>query len=132
MFISLDFESQKPIYTQLKEQIVSGIAKKDIQPGERLPSVRNLASDIGINLHTVNKAYKQLQQEVYILIHRQKGVVVHPDGTLPADDTYIQELKATLDPLIAASICKGVNKAAFLQICEDIYSMYDRKEDDDR
>src|SRR5690625_1715639 len=65
MFIQLDFESDLPIYEQLKNEIIIGIAKKQLLPGERLPSVRALASDIGINLHTVNKAYQQLKQEGY-------------------------------------------------------------------
>ena len=62
MYIQLDFESEIPIYEQLKDEIIMGIAKKQLLPGERLPSVRALASDIGINLHTVNKAYQQLKQ----------------------------------------------------------------------
>ena len=80
MYIELDFESETPIYEQLKNQIIIGIAKKQFQPGERLPSVRALASDIGINLHTVNKAYQQLKQDGFLLIHRQRGVVINPEG----------------------------------------------------
>lgn len=80
MNVSLDFESKDAIYTQIIQQIVIGIAKKELQPNDPLPSVRAMASDIGINLHTVNKAYQHLKQEGYILIHRQKGVVVHPEG----------------------------------------------------
>src|SRR5690625_2890331 len=83
--IKLDFESDEPIYTQLTQQIITSIAKKELLPGERLPSVRALAADIGINLHTVNKAYQQLRQGGFILIHRQRGVVVNPDGTPRAD-----------------------------------------------
>jgi len=131
MYINLDLESQKPIYTQLKEQIISGIARGDIVPNERLPSVRNLASDIGINLHTVRKAYQQLQKEGYILIHRQKGVVVHPDENIPADETYMSELKATLDPIIAAAICHGLDEERFKQLCEKIYKSYKRKDGED-
>src|SRR5690625_6547452 len=81
MLIQLDFESEVPIYEQLKNEIIIGIAKKQLLPGERLPSVRTLASDIGINLHTVNKAYQQLKQEGYLLIHRQRGVVRSEEHT---------------------------------------------------
>ena len=59
MLIELDMTSDKPIYIQLKEQIIEGIARQDLKPGDDLPSVRALASDIGINLHTVNKVYQQ-------------------------------------------------------------------------
>src|SRR5690625_7689133 len=64
--IKLDFESDEPIYTQLTQQIITSIAKKELLPGERLPSVRALAADIGINLHTVIKPYKQLNQGGFI------------------------------------------------------------------
>lgn len=124
VYINLDFESKEPIYTQLVHQIIAGIAKKDIRPGERLPSVRSLAADIGINLHTVNKAYQQLKQEGFILIHRQKGVVVNPEGVLPADDAYKKTLQATLHPLVAESVCRGMSEAEFLQLCRQVFSEF--------
>lgn len=130
VYISLDFESNKPIYTQLVEQIIAGIAKEKVMPGERLPSVRAMAADIGINLHTVNKAYQQLKQEGFILIHRQKGVVINPDGTPPADDVYYEGLTEQLDPLIAESICRGINKDEFLTLCEEVFKTYQMKDGD--
>lgn len=115
--IKLDFESEEPIYTQLVQQIITSIAKKELLPGERLPSVRSLAADIGINFHTVNKAYQQLKQDGFILIHRQKGVVINPDGTPKADETYKDELLKKLHPLIAESICRDMSEEEFLQLC---------------
>lgn len=121
MFIQLDFESDIPIYEQLKNEIIIGIAKGVLLPGERLPSVRAMASDIGINLHTVNKAYQQLQQDGFLLIHRQRGVVVHPEGPAKADTLYEEELMHTMQPLIAESICRGMTKKDFKAIINDIY-----------
>src|SRR5699024_2292785 len=121
MYIQLDFESEVPIYEQLKNEIIIGISKKQLLPGERLPSVRALAGDIGINLHTVNKAYQQLKQEGFLLIHRQRGVVVNPDGAPKADEQYEKKLKDTLRPLIADSVCRGMSKAKYLELCEAIY-----------
>src|SRR5690625_1888991 len=121
MYIQLDFESEIPIYEQLKNEIVIGIAKNQLSPGERLPSVRSLASDIGINLHTVNKAYQQLRQEGYLLIHRQRGVVVNPDGVPKADETYTNNLIATLRPQIADALCRGVSKQQFISLINNIY-----------
>lgn len=122
--IKLDFESDEPIYTQLTQQIITSIAKKELLPGERLPSVRALAADIGINLHTVNKAYQQLKQGGFILIHRQRGVVVNPDGTPHADQTYKEELLKKLHPFIAESICRGMNEDEFQQLCSHIFSEF--------
>lgn len=124
MYINLNFESDKPIYTQLIEQIISGIAKKDIMPGERLPSVRAMAADIGINLHTVNKAYQQLRQEGFILIHRQRGVVVNPEGIPAADETYRDLLTERLEPFIAESICRGMDEDQFINVCTDLFKIY--------
>ncbi|MCM3400459.1 GntR family transcriptional regulator [Oceanobacillus profundus] len=128
MFINLNLESREPIYIQLQQQIIEGIAKKQLQPGDALPSVRSLAADIGINLHTVNKAYQQLKQDGFILIHRQKGVVVHPDGVPQADEEYRQELKAKLRPLIADSICRGLSEVEFSQLSKELFQLFNEEE----
>ncbi|WP_066392829.1 GntR family transcriptional regulator [Neobacillus mesonae] len=128
MFITLDLESEEPIYTQLKHQIIAGIAKKELSPGEALPSVRSLASDLGINLHTVNKSYQQLKQEGFILIHRQKGVVINPDGVAKADDVYWTDLTVKLRPLIAEAVCRDVTKEDFQKLCSQIYTEFQPKE----
>lgn len=132
MYIQLDFESEIPIYTQLKQQIIAGIAKEELRPNDPLPSVRAMAKDIGINLHTVNKAYQQLKQEGYILIHRQKGVVIHPNGVAPADDDYRSDLKNTLRPLIAESICKDISKDEFTGYVNTLFAEFEKGEGNDK
>jgi GntR family transcriptional regulator len=124
VFINLDFESSEPIYQQLVFRIMEGIAKKELKPGDDLPSVRSLASDIGINLHTVNKAYQQLKQEGFIQIHRQKGVVINPDGVPKADEQYKERLKKNLHPLITESICRDLGEEEFIKLCQTIYETY--------
>lgn len=124
MYIKLEFESDKPIYTQIVQQIIAGIAKQELHPGERLPSVRSLAADIGVNLHTVNKAYQELKQRGFLLIHRQRGVVVHPDGIPPADREYKELLEEHLHPLIAEAICRGMTEDEFSTFCKQIYTIY--------
>ncbi|MEI0739602.1 GntR family transcriptional regulator [Paenibacillus sp. JTLBN-2024] len=121
MIIRLDMQSELPIYTQLINQIIEGIASGSLQPGEDLPSVRSLAADIGVNLHTINKAYALLKQEGYIQIHRQKGVVVNPDGMPPATPEFEQKQAEQFRPLIAEAICRSMDKASLLQIVESIY-----------
>lgn len=127
MYIQLDFESDTPIYTQLKHQIIAGIAKKELKPGENLPSVRAMAADIGINFHTVNKAYHQLKEKGFILIHRQKGVVINPDGIPNADESYMLQLKNALCPLIAESVCRGVDEEEFKNLCSHLYQEFTQK-----
>ncbi|HET7628251.1 MAG TPA: GntR family transcriptional regulator [Bacillales bacterium] len=121
MIIELDLESETPIYLQLKQQIIEGIALGELEPGEPLPSVRALASDLGINMHTVNKAYQLLKQDGYILIHRQKGVVIHPDGMPEADETFNAHIKNGLKPLITESMCRHMDEKDFLQMCQAVF-----------
>lgn len=63
MIIELDMSSDTPIYVQLRNQIVKGIGKGEIHPGEKLPTVRQLAADAGVNTMTVNKTYQILKNE---------------------------------------------------------------------
>jgi GntR family transcriptional regulator len=130
LYIRIDLEGKDPIYTQLKNQIIAGVARGDLKPGESLPSVRAMAADIGINLHTVNKAYQQLKQEGVILIHRQKGVVVNPDGVEPADEDYLSNLKQTLHPLIAEAVCRSVSEKEFLTMCKELFVEFPGGKDD--
>ncbi|MEK3732113.1 MULTISPECIES: GntR family transcriptional regulator [Paenibacillus] len=122
MIIELDLQSDTPIYTQLMNQIIEGIASGRLQPGEPLPSVRSLAADIGINLHTVNKAYTLLKQEGFIQIHRQKGVVVQPDALPGMTSDYAHRRDAQLRPIIAEAICRGMNEQQLLAVVHDLYS----------
>ena len=69
MYIEIDFNSEEAIYIQLRNQIIMGIATSEIQEGESLPSVRQLAETVGINMHTVNKAYSVLKQEAEALFN---------------------------------------------------------------
>ena len=63
MYIEIDFNSEEALYIQLRNQIIYGIATRQYKEGDELPSVRQLAETIGINMHTVNKAYAVLRQE---------------------------------------------------------------------
>lgn len=123
MLISIDFESETPIYEQLKMQIVKGIAKGELHKGESLPSVRQMAEDIGINLHTVNKAYNVLKQEGYLNIDRRIGAVV--SDIMPSNtEEFLEELTQNLEYIIADSSCRGMKKEKFLELCSKIFDEY--------
>ena len=74
MMIEIDFSSDEAIYIQLTNQIIMGIATSRLQEGDTLPSVRQLADTVGINMLTVNKAYSLLRQEGFVTIDRRRGV----------------------------------------------------------
>lgn len=76
MIIKIDKMNPAPIYQQVRNAIVTAIATGELHPGDQLPSVRSLAGDLGINLHTVNKAYAILRDEGYVLMRGRAGAVV--------------------------------------------------------
>jgi DNA-binding transcriptional regulator YhcF (GntR family) len=121
VLISLDLQADIPIYVQLRAQIVEGIATGQLKPGDALPSVRQLAEDIGINMHTVNKTYNILKQDGFLLVHRQKGVVVNPDMLPRVTKEYVQQIHNDLRPMIVEAYCRGMTKKEFTQMCKDIF-----------
>ena len=76
MIIRIDQMSPDPVYLQIRDQIVGAIARGELEPADRLPSVRALASDLGVNLHTVNKAYAVLRDEGHLFMRGRSGAVV--------------------------------------------------------
>lgn len=128
MLIAVDAESEQPIYLQLREQIITGIATGRLQPGEALPSVRRLASDIGINLHTVNKTYTLLRDEGYILMDTRRGAEVASPPK--ADEAFRERLCYHLEQLAAEAVCHGLGEEDFLAGCKKAYHDLLSEEDD--
>ena len=121
MKLELDFSSSKSIYLQIEDNLIKAIAKGDLKIGESLPSVRSMAEDIGVNLHTVNKAYNELKDRGYLNIDRRKGAVV---ADLPMEKSEIKEneLFDELEILISNSFLSGIQKDEFLKLAEKIYN----------
>ena len=129
--IQIDFNSDEAIYIQLRNQIILGIATSRIQEGDTLPSVRQLADNIGINMHTVNKAYAVLKQEGYIKLDRRRGAVIALDidklrsiEHLREELYAMQELREDLQVILAKAVCKNISKEEVHQLVDEIYSNY--------
>lgn len=121
MIIEIDFSSDEALYLQLCNQIIMGIASSRFREGDCLPSVRQLADSIGINMHTVNKAYTVLKQEGYVRVDRRKGAVIAVD----ADRIRaLEELKKQLQIILAKSSCKNISKEEIHELIEEIYEDY--------
>ncbi|HET7657242.1 MAG TPA: GntR family transcriptional regulator [Bacillales bacterium] len=127
MILELDLQSETPIYMQIKYEIMRGMAIGQLHPGEALPSVRMLAADLGINMHTVNKAYQLLKQDGFILIHRQKGVVVNPDGMPKADEEFVNRLRGNLQPHMVEAMCRGMGKAEIIDLISQIFEPFEKE-----
>ncbi len=111
MMIELDFNSDEALYIQLRNQIIVGIATTRFKEGDALPSVRQLAEMIGINMHTVNKAYTVLKQEGYVKVDRRRGAVIAVDiDRIRA----IEEMKKELRVLLAKGSCKNISREEVL------------------
>ena len=122
MIIKIDFNSDEAIYIQLRNQIVMGIATSQLTVGDSLPSVRQLADNIGINMHTVNKAYAMLRQEGYLQLDRRHGAIVAVD----VDEIKARmELAQTMDLILAQAICKNVSREDVHKLVDEIYNQYE-------
>ena len=124
MLIKIDFQSDEALYIQLRNQIILGIATSTLHEGDVLPSVRQLAEDIGINMHTVNKAYSVLRQEGFVTIDRRRGAIVSLDvDKLQALD----EMQKNLKVLLAKGRCKNITRQEIHDMVDEIFDGYDDK-----
>lgn len=122
MIIEIDFMSEEAIYMQLRNQIILGIATSVLREGDTLPSVRQLADDIGINMHTVNKAYSVLRQEGFVTIDRRKGAVI----SLEVDKTRaLAEVKQNLRMVLARARCKNITRQEVHCLVDEIFAEYE-------
>lgn len=123
MYVEIDFNSDEAIYIQLRNQIIYEIATSRLQEGDNLPSVRELAELIGINMHTVNKAYTILKQEGYVKLDRRKGAIIAIDlNKLQA----IEEMKDNLRVTLAKAICKNISCDEAHEIVDQIFREFER------
>ncbi len=122
MIIEIDFNSEEALYLQLRNQIIVGIATAQFREGDSLPSVRQLAETIGINMHTVNKAYTVLRQEGYVRMDRRHGAVI----ALDVNKLYaLAELRKELRVILAKSRCKNISREEVHALIDEIYGDYD-------
>lgn len=126
MIIEIDFQSDEAIYMQLRNQIILGIATSVLREGDALPSVRQLAGDIGINMHTVNKAYSVLRQEGFVTIDRRRGAVVSLDVD---KQQAVAEMKQSLRVVLAKASCQNISRQEVHELVDEIFSEYGTQED---
>ena len=122
MILTFDFSSNVPLYMQLRNQIVIGIAEGKLQPGEKLPTIRALADESGINMMTVSKAYQILKQEGYIVTDRRSGASVSVKDKVRIPDDTLRELRLRISELRLSGMTKEDIKA----LCENLYEEGDQ------
>ena len=122
MIIEVDFDSDEAIYIQLCNQIIMGIATSVIHEGDSLPSVRQLADTIGVNMHTVNKAYSVLKREGYISLDKRRGAVI----ALDIDKMeQLEEMRRELKIVLARGCCKNISRREVHDLVDEIFDDYE-------
>lgn len=121
MLIKIDFNSTEAIYMQLRNQIIWGIATSQIREGDSLPSVRQLAEEIGINMHTVNKAYAVLREEGILQLDRRRGAVIAIDINKLQ---VMEDMRNQLEVVLAKGRCKNISKEEVHALVDEIYDKY--------
>jgi GntR family transcriptional regulator len=118
MILSVDLTSAIPIYQQIRDEILEAIATGRLSAGSPLPSTRQLAIDLGINFHTVNKAYDLLRQEGLLRVNRKSGAVVQRDPRSgPPESEFTGDWESRLRTLLAEAVAHGVENSAVLDAC---------------
>lgn len=118
MILSIDQRSDEPLYLQIRDQVIEAIARGELVPGQALPSVRSLASDLGLNLHTVNKAYSVLRDEGYVLMRGRSGAYIADPCDGDRRDTAQAALSKMEDELFALALAHrahGGSRGVFLE-----------------
>ncbi|MEV4176057.1 GntR family transcriptional regulator [Nonomuraea sp. NPDC049709] len=128
MLLTIDLDSEVPIYQQIRDRVVEAIADGELVEGSALPSTRQLAADLAINFHTVNKAYDLLRQQGVIRINRKSGAVVRRDaGSGPAEAGFADEWQVRLRTLLAEAAVHGLGADEALQRCGEVLGSFGTK-----
>ncbi len=120
MFIQIEPHSELPIYTQVKNGIMEGIVRGELVPGDILPSVRSLAGDLGVNMHTVNKSYHELESKGVIRIVPKSGAVICAPSEGELSPSRLEQLSEVLQPALVESLVLGMNEQEIQEFVSSI------------
>jgi GntR family transcriptional regulator len=121
MLLNIDLTSELPIYQQIRDQVVQAIATGQLVEGSGLPSTRQLAVDLGVNFHTVNKGYDLLRQEGLLRLNRRSGAVVMRDPESGEPEAgFLDAWSTRLRIVLAEAVAHGIDHETVLRICQDV------------
>ena len=124
VYWSIDFSSDEALYLQLCNRIIMDIATETLRDGDSLPSVRQMADLIGINMHTVNKAYSVLKQEGFVKLDRRRGAFV----CLDMDKMQaLEEMRQNMAEVVARGICRDVTREEAHSILDQVFDAFTKK-----
>lgn len=116
MQIVIDANDRRPMYRQVADEIKGLIARQQLAEGEPLPSVRQLAADLGVNLNTIATAYRELQDEGLITIRHGSGAVV---ASRRAHGSTAAELRRSLAGVLTEMVLAGMRRGEIMRLVTD-------------
>ncbi|WP_328589381.1 GntR family transcriptional regulator [Niallia circulans] len=119
MYIQINPELEMPIYEQLTMQIMIGIIRQELQDGDVLPSVRSLAADLGVNMHTVNKSYHALEKKGLIQIIPKSGAIIRTNNGIPTQEEQ-DRISNSLKPMIVEALVIGIKEKEITGLIQSI------------
>ncbi len=119
MWLHIDHSGGTPIYRQIADQIRQAVAGGILRPGDRLPSVRDLAVHLTINPNTMVRAYQELEKDGLIETARGRGVFVSCRATDVEPDERVQRIAPVLDRLVAEAYLLGIGENELLELVRD-------------
>jgi len=117
LWFSIDFNSHTPVYQQIKDKIKENIITENIKEDDYLPSIRNLAKDLGVNLNTVSRAYRELVSENVLKVERGKG---YKPKTVD-EDLFFKEKIESFKNSVEKCKSSGIKKSKLSSILDSIY-----------
>jgi GntR family transcriptional regulator len=119
VILTIETSGEVPLYQQIRDRVVEAVAEGALHAGDPLPSTRQLASDLGINFHTVNKAYDVLRAERLLQLNRRSGAVILRDPTSgPPADGVTESWETRARTLLAEGIAHGLSEAEIIDRCQ--------------
>ena len=125
--IKIDARSSKPIYEQIIDGIKENIIKGVLNPGDRIPSIRELSKIISANPNTVSKAYLELERQKVIETFTGKGTFVTKDYQAITDSERIEALRKSLKDAVVEAHYLGIEKEELINMVIGIYTEIERK-----
>lgn len=125
MLLTVDLTSDVPIYQQIRDRIVEAVAAGRIVAGSPLPATRQLAVDLGVNFHTVNRAYDLLRREGLLRLNRKTGAVIRRDARSgPPENGYPGDWQARLHTLLAEAVAHGIPDTDVVDACRSVLATF--------
>lgn len=117
MKLTFDFYSDVPLYMQFRNQVIMAISNGELKPGDRLPTVRALSDETGVNTMTISKSYQLLKQEGYITTDRRSGAVVTSGTEREVPEEMTERLRLCVSELKLA----GMKEEELTELVRGIY-----------